>query len=152
MEQLCPSSQDLHDQYDKTLDLVIGKDRHELLRLLQWVCFSTRPLSLAELRYATALDPKHPIKSIAEIKASPTFVHTDEDMEEKILDLSRGLLEVKRTPKRRRWMTATSTVMQSSPKPLESNLVRPTHESVKEYLVNHGIRKLCENGHLTNDP
>lgn len=139
MEPLLSDSQDMHDQYDKILDLVVGQDRQELSRLLHWVCFATRPLSLSELRYATALDPKHPIRSIAEIEAWPTFVRTDDDMQDKILNLSRGLLEVKRTSKSQGWVMATPGVMQSSPRPFVPNLVRPSHESVKGYLIDRGI-------------
>lgn len=151
MEPLRSGSQDMHDRYDKVLDLVVGQDRQELLRLSHWICFATRPLSLRELRYATALDPKHPIRSIAEIEASPTFVRTDDDMQDKILNLSRGLLEIKRTSKSQGWMMASSGVMQPSPRHFVPNLVRPSHESVKRYLINHGIRKLCNDGKPLNE-
>lgn len=151
MEPLRSDFQDLHDQYDKILDPIVGQDRQELLRLSQWVCFATRPLSLLELRYATAMDPNHPSKSIAEIEASPDFVCTDEDMQERILNLSHGLLEVISTSNCPGRMMASSGVMQPSLRPFVPNLVRPSHESVKEYLVNHGIRNLCNDRQHFNE-
>ena len=46
------------------LELVQGMDERPVsLRLIQWVCFATRPLLLDELRWAMAIDPACPSRS-----------------------------------------------------------------------------------------
>ena len=46
----------LNDVYANILNLIEIEDRPQTLKLMQWVCFARRPLSIMELRYAMMVD------------------------------------------------------------------------------------------------
>ena len=85
---------ELGELYENLLDTIDKDDRLETLLLMQWVCFAIRPLSLEELRIAKVVDVDTSHTSIQQCKNTPEYAETNEDMEKRICDLSRGLAEV----------------------------------------------------------
>ena len=79
--------------YEGFLANIEESDRPQSLKLLQWICFAMRPLSLSELRFAMAMDEDTTYHSILECQESELFVDTDEAMERRVCDLSQGLAE-----------------------------------------------------------
>ncbi|KAL8365148.1 hypothetical protein RB595_004117 [Gaeumannomyces hyphopodioides] len=63
------------------------------LNLIQWICFSMRPLTTDELQWAMAVDPDGTYKSLDECPRSNNFI-TNDGMDTRIKALSRGLAEI----------------------------------------------------------
>ncbi|KAL8410378.1 hypothetical protein RB596_000186 [Gaeumannomyces avenae] len=63
------------------------------LNLIQWICFSTRPLTTDELQWAMAVDPDGTHKSLGECQPSKDFI-TDDKIDRRIKALSHGLAEI----------------------------------------------------------
>lgn len=80
--------------FDHLQDPSKQQDRMWALRILRWLTFAARPLSLAELRYAVAFDEdeedKH-FRTIRDCEASAHWCADDETMEKRVLRLSSGL-------------------------------------------------------------
>ncbi|MCJ1357195.1 MAG: hypothetical protein MMC33_007191 [Icmadophila ericetorum] len=85
----------LKDLYREPLEGVPEEERPQTLRLMQWIGFAFRPLSVGELRYAIAIDINTPCRSLRECKAAGTLVETNSQMENKIKHLCKGLAEVR---------------------------------------------------------
>ncbi|KAB2574967.1 Ankyrin repeat-containing protein [Lasiodiplodia theobromae] len=92
-----------------------AEDREPCLRLFQWVCFATRPLTLRELRVALVLRPE--TKSLADVYAAPDYIASDADIADVLHHLSRGLLHV------------PAFDVHSAP------IAAPVHASAKDFLV-----------------
>ena len=112
----------LDEMYGRLLDDIDSEDVEQALHLLQWICFSFEPLSLEELRIVMVVDVYSPHTTITQCKDAPEYAHTDEEMERRILDLSRGLAEV-RNHKRKR-------------------IVQFVLQSVSDFLIAKGLKKL----------
>ncbi|KAL1636989.1 hypothetical protein SLS58_009515 [Diplodia intermedia] len=83
----------LHDLYES---LILDGDLHErkqALKLFTWLIFAARPLSLAELRDALAIDAKAEYASFGELSKSKDF-RSLTAMEKAVNDLSHGLIQV----------------------------------------------------------
>ena len=115
----------LGDLYKNLLDTIDKDDRLETL-LMEWVCFATRPLPLEELRIAMVVDVDTSYTSIQQCKNTPEYAETNEDMEKRICDLSRGLAEVGNHGGER--------------------AVQLIHQSIKDSLLDRGFQLL---GNLT---
>lgn len=80
--------------FDHLQDPSKQEDRMWALRILRWLTFAARPLSLAELRYAVAFDEdeedKH-FRTIRDCEASAHWCADDETMKKRVLRLSSGL-------------------------------------------------------------
>ncbi|KAH6962068.1 hypothetical protein BKA56DRAFT_498939, partial [Ilyonectria sp. MPI-CAGE-AT-0026] len=96
-------------------------------RMIQWICFSTKPLSTEELRWALSIDPDHPPKSLRQCQESEDYTSDDETMERRIKTLSCGLAE-----------TAWS-FEQWNP----ISIVQFIHQSVKDYFIEKGLSTLA---------
>ena len=96
----------------------------QALSLLRWACFSTRPLSLAEVRLALAFDIKKPHASAKDYIKGEAYERNrhDEFMESWIRTATHGLVEI--------------TVMQNR------RVVHPIHRSVKDFLISDGLESL----------
>ncbi|KAL1625298.1 hypothetical protein SLS54_003386 [Diplodia seriata] len=105
----------LDDIYRERVLNVPADEREPCLRLLQWVCFATRPLTLRELRVALALRPE--TKSLADVYAAPDYIASDADIADVLHHLSRGLLHV------------PAFDVHSAP------IAAPVHASAKDFLV-----------------
>ena len=56
-EEILRIPPDLNNFYREILESISKEDIPEVLNLIQWILFAKRPLSLGELRFATAIDP-----------------------------------------------------------------------------------------------
>jgi ankyrin repeat protein len=101
----------------------------QALSLLRWACFSTRPLSLAEVRLALALDTKKPHASAKDYIRGEAYERNrhDEFMESWIRTATHGLVEI--------------TVIQNR------KVVHPIHRSVKDFLISDGLESLSAGAH-----
>ncbi|KAF9776323.1 hypothetical protein IL306_005521 [Fusarium sp. DS 682] len=90
--------------------------------LLECICFSMRPLTTDELRWAMAVDPdRRPVTSLDACRSSADFISLD-NVEMRIKSLSCGLAEVITLGK--------------------SRIIQFIHPSVKEFLLAGGLRAL----------
>ncbi|CZR60318.1 uncharacterized protein PAC_10214 [Phialocephala subalpina] len=114
----------LMDLYRTALDLVSHRDRPKAVHLMQWLYLAARPLSLTELRYAMASDwsnvSKQPYQTHQELEDSNDY--EVEQMEKLVRNLSGGLAEI---------------VSQE-----DERIVQLIHESVRDFLVQDGLRIL----------
>ncbi|KAM0549145.1 hypothetical protein ACHAPJ_009600 [Fusarium lateritium] len=109
------------------------------LKLIQWVCFATRPLSLDELRWAMLVDPDDPRQSLHEYQADD-YPSDHDGMERRIQTLSCGLVEV----------TSSASLIFSYLNDFEDpepDRVQFIHQSVKDFFVEKGLSAL--NGGLS---
>jgi ankyrin repeat protein len=91
--QAIPS--DLGELYKSLLEEVTDDDLPRTLKLMQWICFAQEPLSLEELRIATVVDMNTTYRSIRECQEDEQYADTDEEMARRVVDLSKGLAEVR---------------------------------------------------------
>jgi len=120
--QAIPS--ELEELYQKLLKGILDEDLPHSLRLMRWICFALRPLSLEELRFATIVDANTPYQSISDCKNAEEcgYAKTDEQMKKRIRHLSRGLAEAKQHENI--W------------------IAQFIHQSVKDYLIQSGLQIL----------
>lgn len=97
-------------------------------KMIQWICFSTKPLSIEELRWALAIDPDHPHKSMQLCQKSEDYTWDNETMEWRIKTLSCGLAE---------------TVLSFEWWDPNPKTVQFIHQSVKDYFIKKGLSTLA---------
>ncbi|KAJ9155435.1 Ankyrin repeats (3 copies) domain-containing protein [Pleurostoma richardsiae] len=103
----------------------MGKDPASL-KLVQWICFATRPLSLAELRWAMAIDADYPQRSLQECESRGDYIRGDERLKRRLQTLSRGLAEITLPSK-----SASG-----------NRTVQFIHQSVKDFFMEKGLLAL----------
>ena len=105
------------------LGLVRSMDeRSASLKLIQWICFATRPLSLDELRWAMVVDANCPHKSLQQCQNAEDYACDSDMMERRLKTLSCGLVEA----------------VPSS----NARVVQFIHQSVKDFFVKKGLSVL----------
>ncbi|KAI8663493.1 hypothetical protein NCS57_00950500 [Fusarium keratoplasticum] len=92
------------------------------LKLIQWICFATRPLSLDELRWAMLIDADCLYRSLRECQSAGDYPSDDDGMKRRVQTLSCGLAEV------------TS----------DAKVIQFIHQSVKDFFVEKGLSALDE--------
>ncbi|RSL58868.1 hypothetical protein CEP54_007591 [Fusarium duplospermum] len=70
------------------------------LKMMQWISYARRPLSVDELRWAMVVDPDSSHTSLLEYKNTPDYTENDDVMERKVKTLSHDLAEIIHSPKR----------------------------------------------------
>ncbi|RMZ79078.1 hypothetical protein DV737_g3580, partial [Chaetothyriales sp. CBS 132003] len=95
------------------------------LKLIQWICFATRPLSVDELRWAMIIDADCPHQSLHAYQSAADYVPDEETMERRIQTLSRGLAEIKPSS--------------------DAQVVQFIHQSVKDFFTDKGLLTLAGN-------
>ena len=115
---------DLSKLYKELLTGFDEDDLRQSIKLFQWICFAERPLSLRELQHALAIDAETPCHSITTLLESADYIETEDSMERRVKDLSRGLAEVKQS------------------KYYRQRVVQLIHQSVNDYLVEIGLKVL----------
>ena len=123
---------ELANLYDEMVRRAEPDDMIQALHLFQWICFAFRPLTLQELREATALDIQTYHASLQESRTFGQYAETDEEMVRRVLSLSQGLAEVETHGSRR--------------------TVQVVHQSVIDFLLQDGFRLFDEQlpgDHLT---
>lgn len=121
--------QDLDEMYSRILERIAKEDMVYAIRILRWLAFSMRPLSLAEVAEIVALD----------IDRDPAF-DQDEVLQDPldVLEICSSLITINM----RGNMEPSITRRQSSstfPHTAYNQVVRLAHYSVKEFLVSDRI-------------
>ncbi|PMB67555.1 Ankyrin repeat domain-containing protein 50 [Beauveria bassiana] len=98
-----------------------AENASETLKLMQWICFSTRPLTTDELQWAMVVGPDDTHKSLNKYRNSDEFI-ADDKIDIRISALSRGLAEIVRSRNAR--------------------VVQFIHQSVQDFLVEGGLNDL----------
>ncbi|RSL50986.1 hypothetical protein CEP54_011650 [Fusarium duplospermum] len=93
-------------------------------RLIEWICFSTKPLSIDQPRWTMVIDPDCPHKSLQQCQQSAEYTRDNEIMERRIKTLSCGLAET----------------VQSS----DSRTVQFIHQSAKDFIIEKGLLILAD--------
>ncbi|KAH7146273.1 hypothetical protein EDB81DRAFT_869123 [Dactylonectria macrodidyma] len=92
------------------------------LKLIQWICFAMRPLSLEEMRWAMLVEANCRYRSLDECQAAGDYPSDHDGMKRRVQTLSCGLAEV--TP--------------SS----HAQVVQFIHQSVKDFFIGKGLSAL----------
>lgn len=112
----------LNELYQEVLRGIDESEKPQSLQLMQWICFALRPLSLDELRFAIAVDADTPHDSLSKCKATEEYAYTNEEMQKRINDLSKGLAEVREYDNKK--------------------IAQFVHQSVSDYLIEGGLNIL----------
>ncbi|CAG8948715.1 hypothetical protein HYFRA_00001836 [Hymenoscyphus fraxineus] len=123
---------DLGKLYRGTLEKIEPSDRPESLRLLQWMCFSLRSLTVDEIRYAMAINSTLPNTKHHRWEDSPTYIETMK-ARSRIHYLSGGLAEL--VP-----FCEFDSSTQQNVSAIEG--VRLIHQSVLDFLLSEGLEFL----------
>ena len=115
---------ELATPYEEIVQGAEPDDMRQALHLFQWICFAFRPMTLQELREATALDIHTSHTSLQESRISGQYAETDEEMERRVLNLSQGLAEVEKHGAKR--------------------IVQFIHQSVMDFLLQRGFHLFLE--------
>ncbi|KAK1770374.1 vegetative incompatibility protein HET-E-1 [Phialemonium atrogriseum] len=108
-------------------EFVQGMDeRPASLKLIQWICFALRPLSLDELRWAMVVDANCPYRTLKECRNAEDFAC---DCDIRIRTLSCGLAEA--VPSSR------------------AHVVQFIHQSVKDFVLEKGLFVLYNSSNTT---
>ncbi|KAK4141525.1 vegetative incompatibility protein HET-E-1 [Dichotomopilus funicola] len=91
-------------------------------KLIQWICFATRPLSIDELRWAMVVEADCPHRSLEACRSAEDYIPDINRMKRQVQTLSRGLAEVSHT-----------------------QVVQFIHQSVKDFFVEKGLSALDGN-------
>ncbi|KAH8745692.1 Het-eN [Diaporthe sp. PMI_573] len=128
---------DLDKLYTKLIE-GMGSDS---LKLIQWICFAARPLSIDELRWAMVIEPDCPHQSLRAYQ-SEEDVADSVLMKTQVKTLSCGLDEVTRSSdylpdlsvslRNRRKLTPSSNM----------EVVQFIHQSVKDFFLDGGLSAL----------
>jgi len=119
LEALQELPQDLDDLYETIIQSLKRRDQGQSLKLLQWLCFALRPLSITEFRCVMNLDANLTYQSFQKCKKLPAYIETDTQMERQLLSLSGGLAEWKNHQYKR--------------------VAQLVHQSVNDYLISKGF-------------
>ncbi|OPB38898.1 hypothetical protein A0O28_0020040 [Trichoderma guizhouense] len=106
---------------DELYDELIRNMTPASLKLIKWICFATRPLSVIELRWAMAINAN--CSSLRACQNADDYVPDNRRMKNRIVKLSKGLAEV---------TTGDYPIVQF------------IHQSVKDFFTDKGLSKLVE--------
>ena len=123
---------ELGEIYQHQLQSTKTEDRDRMLRLLQLVFYAQEPLSVTELRYALAFGCKA-YSSYGEWSQSSDYVRSDDQMEKRVRQHSKGLIEVVQLPQE------GETVLQF------------VHQSVIDFLAADGFSFLRDSKERTHN-
>ncbi|KAK4160059.1 ankyrin repeat domain-containing protein 17 [Cladorrhinum sp. PSN259] len=104
---------------DKLYQQLIQNMEPSSVKLVQWICFAIRPLSVGEFPWAMVIDADCPYGSLRACQDAEDYVSGRERVKRRVLTLSKGLAEVSRT-----------------------EVVQFIHQSVKDFFVEKGLLAL----------
>ena len=122
---------DLGEVYQHQLQSTKTEDRDRMLRLLQLVFYAQQPLSATELRYALTFGCKA-YSSYGEWSQSSDYVRSDDQMEKRVRQHSKGLVEVAQMPR------------------VGQSVVQFVHQSVIDFLAADGFSFLRDSKERTH--
>ncbi|RFN46273.1 ankyrin repeat-containing protein [Fusarium flagelliforme] len=121
-ETLAVIPKDLDALYlDLVRDIIESTDvqrKSDSLKLISWICFALRPISIHELSWVMAINDDCPYNSLAEFVDSGD-VPNSHKMETRVLDLTSGLIEV-----------------------TDALFFQFIHQSVSDFFLEKGLEKL----------
>ncbi|RYP12625.1 hypothetical protein DL767_011160 [Monosporascus sp. MG133] len=100
-------------------------DKPASLKLIQWICFALRPLSLDELRGIMVVDPDCSHKSLQQCQRAEDYACDCDEMKRRVIALTCGLAEI----------------VPSS----ETQVVQFIHQSVADFFLEKGLSALDDN-------
>ena len=129
---------DLSQFYEHQLRSAEGEGRERMLRLFQVVFYARRPLSPTELRYALAFGSEA-YASYAEWTQSLDYIRSDEQMEKRVREHSKGLVEFAQLPRDDEHPQGFDDEhAQDSAQSLKV-VVQFVHQSVRDFLTADGF-------------
>lgn len=136
-KEIRATPRDLHKLYAKILEDVSSEDNQSTLKLLQWICFAKRPLTLDELALAMSIDANTPYSSMREYEES-VRVMSAEEMGEEAKRLSAGLVEL--------WTENGKSALS-----VGKTRARLIHQSVYDFLIGGGLQNLSSKSTVAAD-
>ena len=130
--------EDLSKFYQHQIRSTESKDRERMLRLLQLVFYAQRPLNPTELRYALAFGCGA-YASYAEWSQSSEYVNNDEQMEKRIREDSKGLIEIAQLPWDKEHPQDPDDGYPQDPKMSRRAVVQFIHQSARDFLSTDGF-------------
>ena len=127
---------DLSRFYQHQMENARDDDRHQMLSVLQCVFYSLKPLSPTELRYILAFGHES-FSSYSEWAQSSEYVMSGAQIEKRIREKSKGLIEIAEIPER----------FNRFKQQYESKkIVQFIHQSVRDFFSKDGFKSLrgCE--------
>ncbi|KAL8367273.1 hypothetical protein RB599_010322 [Gaeumannomyces hyphopodioides] len=94
------------------------------IKLIQWICFAARPMTLEELRWAIIIEPDDQRRSLREYQEDEDYIDDADKMKLQLRKLSCGLAEV------------------SQPDSSKPGVVQFIHQSVKDFFVEKSLSAL----------
>ncbi|KAJ8058480.1 hypothetical protein OCU04_012668 [Sclerotinia nivalis] len=121
----CPK--ELDGLYEDLLKKIENNELRETTILFQWICFTSRPLSLDELRTAMTVHLSGPKSSLNEYEdeSNPYCISNDRKMKTRMIYLSRGLVDI-----------ANSDLAKDKP------VVGFHHDTIKSFILTKGLKYL----------
>ncbi|KAF7858004.1 hypothetical protein EAF04_009360 [Stromatinia cepivora] len=119
----CPK--ELDGLYEDLLKRIENSELRETTILFQWICFTSRPLSLDELRTAMTVHLSGPKSSLNEYEdeSNPYCIPNDRKMKTRMIYLSRGLVDI-----------ANSDLAKDKP------VVGFHHDTIKSFILTKGLK------------
>ncbi|KAK5046744.1 hypothetical protein LTR84_007505 [Exophiala bonariae] len=146
LRQLQQVPQRLEELYTEILRDITGKDVQSATRLFQWVLVARRARRLREWYHVLAFIRSEPPRSLRAWRASDGFIESDQQLEQQIRSISKGLVEV-------RWQNEIAISMQPGDEwnsmgaragsmdsgKGDTRVVHFIHESVHEFFLKDGF-------------
>lgn len=110
----------LEELFESLINTLEGEERAVSLKMMQWICFAKRVMSLDELRWAMVADDDLSKASLEDCRRDPLFIAEDERLKRRLTTLSCGLVEVVHDTRR----------------------VQFIHQAVKEFFLHQGLSLL----------
>lgn len=128
--------------YDSLL-IVSNSNPGQTLKLFQWLIFTVRPLSVAELRDALAIDAYMTHKSYSDIQCSHNY-YALERMKQSVRSISKGLVQVKiYTDTTEATQHIVNSFREKDPDyDAKYQSFEFIHESVRDYVIEKGLHSL----------
>ena len=135
--------QDLSHFYRHQLQSTEGEKRECMLLLFQVVFHAQRPLSPTELRYPLAFGAKA-YTSYAEWSQSSEYIRGDEQMERRVREHSKGLVEFAQLPRDDEHFQEFDDEHAQDPAQSLKAVVQFVHQSVRDFLTTGGFSCLSD--------
>ena len=132
---------DLGEIYQRQIQSTKGEDRGRILRLLQLVFHTRRPLSTTELRYALTFGCKA-YSSYGEWSQSSEYIRSDDKMEKRVRKHSKGLIKIAQLP--------GEDAHSQAPVKLDGFIVQFIHQSVVDFLAADNFSYLRDSEECTH--
>ena len=121
-EELKQIPKDLNELYTELIQNIPPEDKPDALKLIEWVCFAFRPLTLDVIHLAMALEIDGPKDYESYDRRAKKFASDDESLKRRVTTLSCGLIEIQESGDRL--------------------IAQFIHQSVQDFLLQSGMHLL----------